>query len=82
MHPDNARQPLTLDTAGAAALLGIPARTLANWRSSGYGPRFVKLGSGGRTSTVRYRVAELERWLQARERRSTVDPGRAGGDAA
>lgn len=35
--------------------------TLANWRSAGIGPRFVK--TGGR---VRYRESAIESWLDAR----------------
>lgn len=36
----------------------ISAKTLANWRSLGKGPHYIKLGNA-----VRYNVEEVERWL-------------------
>ena len=42
----------------------ISARTLANWRSAGLGPPFVKLGGG-----IVYRAADVE----AYENRNTVN---------
>ena len=71
----NQQSRITVDTEEAAELLGVSPRTLGNWRGSGYGPPFLKLGSGGRTSAVRYRVAALEEYLRQQERRSTSDPG-------
>lgn len=46
----------------AAELLGIAARTLADWRRKGTGPAYVKLGH----RTIRYDRAALERFLVAR----------------
>ncbi|MFE9922279.1 helix-turn-helix transcriptional regulator [Streptomyces sp. NPDC005774] len=46
--------------------LGVSTRTLANWRWSGVGPRYTKLGDG-RTARVRYRRADVDAWLKARE---------------
>lgn len=46
--------------------LGVSLQTLANWRWSGVGPRYTKLGDG-RTSPVRYRRADVDAWLAARE---------------
>ncbi|GGY27578.1 helix-turn-helix transcriptional regulator [Streptomyces collinus] len=46
--------------------LGVSTQTLANWRWTGVGPRYTKLGDG-RTSPVRYRRADVDAWLQARE---------------
>lgn len=43
-------------------------RTLANWRSTGIGPRFVKVGSN-----VRYRSGDVEAWLEARTVASTQE---------
>jgi len=54
-----------LEPEAAAQLLGLARRSLANWRSQGRGPRYIK--TGGR---VRYRTADLERWLDRR----AVDP--------
>jgi hypothetical protein len=44
---------VTLSAAEAAVRLGLEPGTLANWRWSGQGPRFVKVG--GR---VRYRLCD------------------------
>lgn len=50
-----------LTTAEAAAFLGMSVRTLEGWRTKILGP--VYLHVGGR---VRYRVADLEAWLDTR----------------
>lgn len=47
----------------AAALLGVSVRTLENWRSSGNGPDFVRLGHGG--NKITYRLMDLSEWLQS-----------------
>lgn len=54
----------------AAKLLGdLSVTTLAAWRVSGEGPKFVKLGS-----RVMYPLDELHAWLAARPRhRSTSE---------
>jgi len=44
----------------------VSVRTLANWRSVGKGPRYVKIG--GR---VRYRLSDVEAYEKARSVRST-----------
>lgn len=62
----------------AAEVLGVSPRTLSGWRSRGGGPRFLKLGSAGRTSPVRYSRAALEKYQSERERLSTSDMGTAG----
>jgi predicted DNA-binding transcriptional regulator AlpA len=41
-----------------AVRIGVPVGTLANWRCDGRGPRYLKVGRH-----VRYRVADLEAWL-------------------
>lgn len=49
--------------ASAAVLaehLGVPEATLAQWRWSGVGPRYVKIGRH-----VRYRWSDVHRWLEA-----------------
>ncbi|MEU0218940.1 helix-turn-helix domain-containing protein [Streptomyces sp. NPDC006265] len=51
--------------------LGVSTRTLANWRWAGVGPRYTKLGDG-RTSPVRYRRADVDAWLKARESRAAA----------
>lgn len=59
----------TISPEDAAARLGIKASTLANWRWSGDGPRYLKVG--GR---VRYRLNDLAEWLEAQVRSSTSSP--------
>lgn len=46
-------------------LLGIPEPSIATWASEGKGPRYSRVGRH-----VRYRVADVERWLdeQAQEK--------------
>jgi excisionase family DNA binding protein len=55
--------PETLTPTQASAYLQIPVETLRRWRGLGTGPKFAKVGRH-----VRYRPAELDRWLQQRER--------------
>lgn len=53
-----------LNTDEACGYLGVPKATLLTWRvrRPGYGPRAVK--AGGR---LKYRLSELDRWLDAHE---------------
>lgn len=46
----------------ASEFLGVPSGTLAQWRSQGRGPQYVKLE--GRL--VRYRTLDLERYISSR----------------
>ena len=41
-----------------AAVLGIPEHTLAQWRSQGKGPDYVKVGRH-----VRYDWSDVKRWI-------------------
>lgn len=41
-----------------AELVGVPAKTIADWRSRSIGPAFVRVGRH-----VRYRPADVEAWL-------------------
>lgn len=43
----------------AARLLGLSHRTLQDWRQIGRGPRYLKMGH-----RIRYRVADLEGWME------------------
>lgn len=52
---------LTIDEA--AAYLRVPVETLRKWRSQGTGPRAARVGRH-----LRYRRAEVDRWLTERER--------------
>lgn len=60
-----------------AAMLGMSVRTLANWRSTGKGPPYLKIGveppEGHQDRRkVRYQRAVAERWALAHEYRRTV----------
>lgn len=49
-----------------AEYLGVPVRTLSQWRHQGKGPRFVRVGKH-----VRYRWADVEAFLNT----NTVEDG-------
>lgn len=51
-------KPLAVTPAVAAKMLGRSYGTLANWRSTGTGPRYARNGQA-----ILYRVADLEAWL-------------------
>jgi DNA-binding transcriptional MerR regulator len=61
---------MKLDEKATAERIGLSPKTLANWRSSGGGPPFYKLG--GR---VLYDPCDLDAWVASRRRTSTSDPG-------
>jgi hypothetical protein len=61
IHPD-----ALLDQDGAGAFLKISTRTLEDWRTDGFGPRFLKIGA-----RVRYRVRDLIAWIDERAASST-----------
>jgi predicted DNA-binding transcriptional regulator AlpA len=50
-YPDN-----LLTESEASEVLGLAPQTLSNWRSTGKGPRFVRIG----TRTIRYPKSALE----------------------
>lgn len=62
--------PLLTETQ-AAEILQLTPRALQAWRYQGRGPRFVKISA----RAVRYRLDDLEEWIETRLRRSTSDPG-------
>lgn len=53
--------PAAMVTTEAAVYIGRDPKTLANWRSLGIGPSFVKADGGG----VLYRRVDLDAWLEA-----------------
>lgn len=53
-----------------AELIGIKSSTLRKWRYEGKGPKFVKFGH-----RVMYNMADVEAYIQAQTRCSTVDMG-------
>jgi excisionase family DNA binding protein len=60
----------TVGPEEAAKRLGVTARTLANWRWQGRGPRFVRVGR-----KIRFRLSDLAAWLDTQTRASTTDRG-------
>jgi len=55
-------------TRQAAQYLGLSISTLNKWRCYGFGPKYLKLGRA-----VRYRLEELDRYLEARLLSSTLE---------
>jgi hypothetical protein len=55
-----------LDAESAAAYLSLSAKTLANYRCRGIGPRFIKRGR------IFYRRSDLDAWLADGECQSTA----------
>ncbi len=53
----------------AAHYLGLSVKTLANWRSLGNGPAYVRYGSSGR---VAYRIKDLDAFM-AKNRVATTN---------
>lgn len=49
-----------MDESALAAFIGVAVQTLQKWRWQRSGPAFVKIGR-----LVRYRRADVERWLDA-----------------
>jgi hypothetical protein len=58
-----------LDEEGLFIQYGIPSRTAQRWRSTGDGPRFVRLGK----RRIIYRIADVEDWLAERTYCSHAD---------
>jgi hypothetical protein len=56
-----------LTTKQVSQSTGIAIDTLQNWRSTGVGPPYVKLGQSSR-GHVRYRIEDVVAWQQACER--------------
>src|SRR5699024_8176940 len=78
--PRDVVTPDELMTAYAVAdVLGLAAGTLANWRTLGLGPAYVKLGR-----RVRYRVSNINDWVSSQANESAVSrpPPGAPGPAA
>jgi predicted DNA-binding transcriptional regulator AlpA len=64
-----AAAPVIVDTDGAASLTGLSRSNLEKLRVAGSGPPFVKYGKA-----VRYRVADLNAWIEAHVVTSTSQP--------
>lgn len=58
---DIEKDPIAVDTMTAAGLLHRAPHTLAQWRSEGIGPAYVR--TGRKHSRVLYRISDLEKYL-------------------
>jgi len=61
------KQNLVATPAAAEHLGGLKPNTLEIWRIQGVGPKYVKVGR-----LVRYRLEDLDAYLQAQTRSSTT----------
>ena len=53
-----------MDPQATAAFLGVSVLSLADWRTKGTGPSYMKVGR-----CVRYRLSDLETWLTSRTKK-------------
>ncbi|WP_299166982.1 AlpA family transcriptional regulator [uncultured Arthrobacter sp.] len=49
-----------------AQRLGMSVAALSQWRYRGVGPKFIKAGK-----TIRYRVSDVESWMDAQTRQQS-----------
>ena len=56
-----------LDEPKLAARLAVSRATLQSWRYAGRGPRYIKIGR-----LIRYRVADVDAYLRAQTRGSSL----------
>ncbi len=66
--PASSKPQALASSAEVAEVLGIPEKTLAEWRCRGIGPGYLKVGR-----YVRYRWPVVNAWIATRE----VDKGAA-----
>lgn len=59
-----------LDSTQLAERLTNRKNTIEGWRVKGIGPRYVKIGR-----LVRYRIEDVDAWLEAQTRTSTSQAG-------
>jgi excisionase family DNA binding protein len=53
--------------------LGVPVRTLYDWRLSGRGPRAVHVGR-----QLRYFISDIQRWLDSQREQVVGEPHEPG----
>lgn len=61
---DEPVRPLAFSTDGAAKMLGLSAKTLANWRCLGKGPVYIRVGESSQAQVL-YRYEDLVSWLSS-----------------
>ena len=64
--------PLLLNSQEVADLLGVSRRTVEGWVQQRRIP-FVKLGTAGRGSLLRFRLDSLNAWIAAQEVKPDAD---------
>ncbi|WP_084821042.1 MULTISPECIES: helix-turn-helix transcriptional regulator [unclassified Leucobacter] len=75
--PDAASADVLLRTAQVASLLAVSKSALVRWRQSGEGPAVCWLADG----IPRYRVADVQSWLEGRATPRHRAPRRGSGHA-
>ncbi len=65
-------RPLAFSSEEAAKLLGVSAKTLANWRCPSKGPEYIRLGKSSR-SHVLYCYDDHEAWLHSLHQQAKVN---------
>jgi hypothetical protein len=65
---DDLPEPEFVDELVIERVLGVPVKTLRNWRVSGRGPPFCKFGA-----SVRYHLKTARAWAFERQRASTTE---------
>lgn len=66
-------KPVLLTTEEFAEYIGNCPSTIYRWRLRGTGPKYIKTTH----STLRYRLDDINEWMQSRELTSTSDKGGA-----
>jgi hypothetical protein len=72
-HSENSPVPSVV----VAQILGIDPLTLREWQYLGYGPRFVRDGTGSGEHCY-YRVGDIKEWLSRRSFHSCSVPSKGG----
>jgi PHP family Zn ribbon phosphoesterase len=60
---DQPRSRKMLTEAEAAELFRVSRATLRFWRGRGRGPRYYKIGGGGRRGRIKYRKEDVDAYL-------------------
>jgi hypothetical protein len=59
-----------MDSVQLADFLTNKPNTVEGWRIKGIGPKYIKIGR-----LVRYRLADVEEWIESQARTSTTQAG-------
>lgn len=62
LSPERQTEVPLVSPAGLAAQLDVPVGTLRQWRYTGTGPKYIRVGRH-----VRYRQSDIDAWLAAQE---------------